>query len=672
MLKAIPWLAGINGLEIACALLLLALFAWSVRERVPTAQGWIALLIVAPVLFVTAAEGTQFLTMDEAGIFVRLFDAQNRAIDQVMLGVFGASLPISLPLTRLFEACGLNPDAIRMLLKAVWWLIGGGLALLIARLLLELAGFPRHHSQVPLAFAFAGVLAVPTVQLALKTFNYDIVSSDLGIVAVLLLLKAIADEDGLWLKRAFVAALLAAQEKLTAGPILLATIMAIGAVDGASELRPARRFTRAAASAATYVALAAVIGLAFRAILWLSGPAALPQFYWLTAFDAFSSWLWFPLKYVLPIDTIFAYRLVMAVAVATLVSVVAGLVAIPAARAWAALRRVDAPSWLLLAVIVLVLGSVFGLGLLGLLTVQGYWAPFYPRPVVDGVLSQELNLVTLHTGASSSAQHHIEIVLYAFAVTVAAMPSALWAAGAGGLVLFGLRLTAGRGLDPMLKLALGLALLSLPLPLLAALGGVPFAHRYFNISIGLLACALILLGLMSLRPLWRKLSGHLVATALALALLVEVAPFRPLFAAFRPFWLSYGDARMAEPGRLNPSWMGWGEDIMIAGKLLEAKCRSMAPELEGLACGDLTLHMMSSGLWPGRHAIKVLPLDPSRVLDSKRDYYIVNRLYLIQNFFAVPPIEPDYRVSFRSYDMAWIYRGDRLAAAGYSFRKPGS
>lgn len=671
MLKAIPWLAGINGLEIACTLLLLGLFAWSVRERVPTAQGWIALLIVAPVLFVTAAEGTQFLTMDEAGIFVRLFDAQNRAIDQVMLGVFGASLPISLPLTRLFEACGLNPDAIRMLLKAVWWLIGGGLALLIARLLLELAGLPRRHSQVPLAFAFAGVLTVPTVQLALKTFNYDIISSGLGILAVLLLFKAIAEEDRHWLKWAFVAALLAAQEKLTAGPILLAMIVAVGVTSGAHERRAASRFVRAAASAAAYVGIAVSFGLALRVILWLSGPPTLPQFYWLTASDAFLSWLWFPLKYLFPIDTIFAYRLVMAVAIAMLAIVAAGLIAIPAARLWAWLQRFEAPSWLPLAVTGLASASIFGLGVLGLLTVQGYWAPFHPRPVVDGVLAQELNLVTLHTGATSSAQHYIEIILYAFAVTVAAIPSALWGAGASGLAISGLRLTKRCGLDPALKPAVGLICLSLPLPVLAALGGVPFAHRYFNISIGLLACAMILLGLALLRPWQRKLSGYLVTALLVLALLAEVAPFRPLFAAFRPAWLSYGDARMAEAGRLNPSWMGWGEDIMIAGKMLEAKCGAGAPELDGVTCGDLTLHMMSSGLWPGRHAIKVLPLDPTRVLDSKRDYYIVNRLYLIQNFFAVPPIEPDYRISFRGYDMAWIYRGDRLAAAGYSFRKPG-
>lgn len=672
MLKAIPWLAGINGLEIACVLVLLGLFAWFTRERAPTAQGWIALLIVAPVLFVTAAEGTQFLTMDEAGIFLRLFDVQNRAIDQVMLGVFGATLPISLPLTRLFEACGLNSDAIRMLLKAVWWLIGGGLALLIARLLLELAGFPQHRSQVPLAFAFAGFLVLPTVQLALKTFNYDIVSSGLGILAVLLLFKAIADEDRRWLKWAFAAALLAAQEKLTAGPILLAMIVAVGATSGAHEHRVVSRFVRAAASAAACVGVAVLFGLALRVVLWLSGPPTLPQFYWLTASDAFLSWLWFPLKYLFPIDTIFGYRLVLAIAIAMLAVMAAGLIAIPAARFWAWFRRFDVPSFWPQAATMLASISVFAVGVLGLLTVQGYWAPFHPRPDIDGVLAQELNLVTLHTGATSSAQHYVEIILYAFAVTVAAVPSALWGAGAGGLVISTLRLTKRNGLDPALKPALGLIGLSLPLPILASLGGVPFAHRYFNISIGLLACALILLGLALLRPWQRKLSGYLLAALLVLALLIEVAPFRPLFAAFRPAWLSYSDARMAEPGRLNPSWMGWGEDIMIGGKLLEAECRSGAPELDGVACGDLTLHMMSSGSWPGRHAIKVLPLDPSKVLDSKRDYYIVNRLYLIQNFFAVPPIEPDYRVSFRGYDMAWIYRGDRLAAAGYSFRKPGS
>jgi hypothetical protein len=225
--------------------------------------------------------------------------------------------------------------------------------------------------------------------------------------------------------------------------------------------------------------------------------------------------------------------------------------------------------------------------------------------------------------------------------------------------------------DRIFRIVIALLLLSLLIPVAAALTGIPFAHRYFNLSLILLASGLVLSGLCFLRLIPGTMAGFAVTAALVLALLLETAPFRPLFAAFRPFWLSYGDARMAEPGRLNASWMGWGEEIMQAGKLLERKCLSADPTLEGMKCQDLTLHVMSSGLWlPGPREIRVVPLDPNEKPLGPSDYYVVSRLYLIQNFFPIPNIEPDYRISYRGYDLAWIYRGDRLTAAGYQFKIP--
>ncbi len=217
-----------------------------------------------------------------------------------------------------------------------------------------------------------------------------------------------------------------------------------------------------------------------------------------------------------------------------------------------------------------------------------------------------------------------------------------------------------------------LVLASLLVPIAVVLSGFPFAHRYFNLSITLLACGLLSIAFCavdSARLTWRPVGA--AAGIFVLACLFEVAPFRPLFAAFRPFWLEYGDADRAELGRLNASWMGWGEEIMTAGKMLEAACLAGHPAFAGTACTDVKMYNMHWGLWlPGPSIIHVEPYETVKgapPLDRK-SFYLVNRLFLIADKFPIPNIAPDFVVSYRSYALAWVYRGDRLRNAGYQFR----
>jgi hypothetical protein len=117
--------------------------------------------------------------------------------------------------------------------------------------------------------------------------------------------------------------------------------------------------------------------------------------------------------------------------------------------------------------------------------------------------------------------------------------------------------------------------------------------------------------------------------------------------------------------------MGWGEDIVRAGKILEDECRNAGGALNGTRCAEVTLYIAHSGLWlPGASTISVDYL--SRVIADppldKKSYYAVNRLYLIQNYYPVPKIDPDYVVAHRGYVLSWIYRGDRLRESGYRFK----
>ena len=152
-------------------------------------------------------------------------------------------------------------------------------------------------------------------------------------------------------------------------------------------------------------------------------------------------------------------------------------------------------------------------------------------------------------------------------------------------------------------------------------------------------------------------------------LVIEMWPFRPLFAAYRPFWLEYGDADRTEPGRLNASWMGWGEDFMRAGKNLEAACIGRSPPFADAECKNVTLAVRHQGEWlPGPREITVRPpSEDEQVSNDKLLFYEFGRLYLIQEIDRIPPIEPDYTASYRGYSLGWVFRADRLAQSGYTF-----
>ena len=79
---------------------------------------------------------------------------------------------------------------------------------------------------------------------------------------------------------------------------------------------------------------------------------------------------------------------------------------------------------------------------------------------------------------------------------------------------------------------------------------------------------------------------------------------------------------------------------------------------------------MNSGLWlPGPSKIQLdffVNKKDAPPLDNK-SFYIVDRLYLIQDVYNIPQIEPDFTIAYRGYALAWIFRGDRLAASGYTF-----
>lgn len=672
----------LNLIELTAAVLVLAAF-----YRIAKANSWsrlqtaACLLLVFPVLLLTVSETTQFMTMDEWGMSQWLLDPNDRLAQVILLGLYGTGAVLQLMVTRPLDAMGMQHDVIRMLLKDVWWMSGNFLFIAIATNVLALARVRRRA--IPLALTFAAIAVLPTNQLAVKTLNYDLMSMAPAVLAVVLTLRALQEHNERLFIGAIVMASVAAQEKLLVGPILtiLVLLWPIWRSFAVKDLH--QRMRLAARTTALAIAIPLAISLLSRLIIAALGPSMLPAGFFASFVDPVSSWSWMLIGALLPTKSIAnstvgleignAYRLPIALGVVALVTLVVTIAAamlplIVARLKTSRVLQADAPT----AVPLGILALLFLVGVVAVNIVTPYWAPFFPSRLPSNALAQAFGVTTLHFGSTTALGHAFSAMLYAAAVIVVAIPATLWAA----LLLvniYGLyarqqakdRANDGtiNNWNATILLALGIAL-----PMTMALVGIPFAHRYFNAWIFLIVCAMLLIALNELPKETAQNRFVLVSCALLVAALIaDVAPFRPLFAAYRPFWLNYADAKRAESGRLNASWMGWGEEIIRLGKTIDRACMAGDPVFHGTPCQNVTLQVMISGRWlPGPEAVQLKTFGEP-VLDANT-FVAFNRLLLIQDTYKQPDIAPDFVAEYRGFAMGWAWRGDRLKTAGYRLK----
>ena len=665
---------GLNGLELLLTgLFLIGTFIFLRRRGWNVLAASLAIALITPIIFLTVAESTQFMTMDEYGISAEFMLPNQRGIHAISYAWYFTGGPLlELPLIRVMQLVGADETTTRMLLKGAWWLAGNIIIIAIVFELLRLGDIPPKSRVPAFAAGFAAVALLPTVQLALKTVNYDLFSSGLGALAVLVFVRRLVTGEPRLGWIALILAILAAQEKLTAGPILIFVMVAEALAVAYPQDGAKHRVSAALKSVMKALFLAFLIPAASLSIYRVLGPPSVPDDFWGMVVAPLSSWGQIPLGLLFPLKGLMNTRRWLVVGAAVPLGIVAATVALAAglpvfrrlSTAWA-----QVPLKALTIAAFLSIVSVFLIGAFSAENITAYWDPFHPASVPTRFM-QRFSEVVMHTGAPTIRQHFFEIVLYAFAILVVAIPTTLWLLAFVGLV------HANKDVSPDTRLvrtiAFFLILGALLQPVAAALAGMPFANRYFNLSLTLLASGLIMIGLPAVAQIQRWSPGISAALSLAIigGLVAETEPFRPLFAAFRPFWLSYRDPERAELGRLNASWMGWGEEIMKGGKMLESACRAGEPVAAGHPCSEITLYAMNSGLWlPGPskiHLDSFTNVKDAPPLDSK-SFYIMDRLYLIQDVFNIPNIDADLAVEYRGYALAWIFRGDRLAASGYNF-----
>ena len=246
-----------------------------------------------------------------------------------------------------------------------------------------------------------------------------------------------------------------------------------------------------------------------------------------------------------------------------------------------------------------------------------------------------------------------------------------------------------------INIDLGVELLlttALLLPLVFALCQIQVANRYLNLALFLLALIISLKTTESLAAISLK-KAVIFCAFFAIILASEVLPFRPVYAAFRPIWSHYPDSVTPVVGRINPSWLGWGEELMLAGQILEKRYDlvSHTPD-NGVPPRALTLYTVYPCEWLTTNkkiktSLLPLPLGIEKIpqtiqmtdssstddfLYTELDYYVINRSSIVQRYCDFPTeVKPSFVISFRGFIQAWVFRGNQLKEAGYRLKFPG-
>ena len=630
----------------------------------------LTILTVLPI-YLSLERASQFLTGDARYIILEPLSLANSSLSQWFYGALrttDTSLGLlSVGLHNIFPE--ITEIQSKIILKNFHWTTGFVILFWIYHLLSK--GFVSESNKKTffVIFVYTAFL-LPTNNLALKIFNYDLLSMLFGILALLYLLTAIKYKNPRYALIGIIISFLAAQEKVSASPILILSLAVYGYLVGTTSSRYGYVRSLWGVSLSFIVAISTGV-ICLLIVAGIQHWNVTEDFLW-SITDPFVSWSWVVMRFIFGITNFKAYAFSL-LALSFLTSYLLAIVLLTVDKflvkhsGW----WLKVTSYVNLTNTVLIF-FVLLVGGFGTYYVDAYWDPYFPIKPGNYHPTTEMNGATWHFGAASLWYHVISFIAYAYAVFINAMPSIYWLSIIGGLI-------ATRILQREQKTELGTELLittGIALPLIFGLGQIPVSNKFLNIGLFLTAIGIILKTTASLTGLsvTKKATFCFVFVTL---LILEVLPFRPVYGAFRPIWSHYDDSNTPILGQLNPSWLGWGEEAMLAGQHIETQCRiSGNNTLNGIPCESITLYVRYWGEWLNENTnIKVLPhnslLQKEEFSYPATDYYVINRLAIVQSVEFPMEVEPEFVISFRGYIIAWVFRFDRIKEGGYELTRLG-
>lgn len=625
------------------SLLILCFLLW--HEKRPLKKVfWLIVLVVIPLYF-SIRETTQFLTIDERWIVLQPTHIDDISFSQWKQGFLHTTLAFQGLLFGILEALISLPDVwLKAYAKAFHWLIGFGVFSGIYCYLRKF--FASKDSSFVVLFVFF-IFLLPTNLMALRVFNYDLLSMSLGVLSFLMMASALIHTDLKEARNAVIVATLAAQEKLSASPFLIMSLVVFAFLftvkkkNGSSFPHPLGLLKAFGLSLLT---------LFLTHLIWFASVEIPPQSSFSQFFFPFVGWL-IPFVTRVQEGGVQSYPLVwLAVPVG---GVAVGVVFLNLVRNRVDFRSLEKRIRMVNGFLV-VWGIV--VGLFGTFFVRGYLEkpgaldPLYYHPM------HSWNQVILHFASFSFTGHILKFIAWAYASYVNAIPTLLWL----GLFFF-LRRRYSELISQKFYLTLQAALLlSIVTPLFFGLSQTPVGNKYLNIPL-LLFALVSLVGLAAQCWLLDLKKRRILIFLMLIALLAEVLPFGPLYASFRPFWSNYREDYSVHPirGEINPSWIGWGEEAMIAGKKIARLC-----DQKEINCTDVRIYCAYAGDWlfpPSSIQVFCSGMgNQPEFRFSDQDFYVINRSYVVQGGFFPAKAEPFLTIDFRGFVQAWVFRGDEL------------
>lgn len=639
-------------------------------------------------LYISTVKLTQFLTTDEnltvhETVFLHQVPIE-KAESQWGLGGFRFSFATIGVLYNIFSKgtwqtalaeLGTQNSTISLwysaicILKSLHYLVGLVLVLLIYYLLESyfISKDLKSHRSFFFVMYMYSILLLPVNIVGFKVFNYDLYSMLLFVLSMLLSFTSLKKNSWKLCSISLTIAVLALEEKLTASPIL-PLVMALNCYLFIQKFKkPVYALVAGMINLSVYYA---VVLMTFFSVMVVRNFNA--SFLSLSSIN-FSLVSWgFPFIRLINNDfRQFSKYTVILVVITILSTTVIGFVAYLTTRTkYLGLmdKRIRIQKkYLLSAVACLLIFSLYGTYF-----VKAHLAPL--RPVPAGIYdphSPLFNSAYIYFDASSKFEYIFKHIAWSYAVFFNALPSVFIVLLL--LLVACLYITKNKDNVSLLDISMFIALL---FPLLSALTKSPIANRYFNIFLVILVINILYNVYKYFVTILPKNKNIAFSVLLCAGLIAEIWPFKPLYGAFRPIWSEPSNRykNSYEVGEPDISWTGWGEEMMIVGERIWAKCK-----LDN-SCKDTRIffnfagkwNLMANGIYIPLHFKYVntfIPTSEQAGGYDENDYFIVNRSALISKVPKNFPNDmvPYDTVNYRGYIQAWVFRGDQLNEKNFSF-----
>lgn len=636
-------------------------------------------LFLLPAFFATLGMTTQYMMIDETYILLEPLKLASSSLGQwkmgalrttdISLGVIMHFIQLLFPLS---EVNGM------MILKALHWLFGLVLLIAVFDSIWKFFYPARKFSCSFFIFFLHCSLLFPVCAIALKIFNYDLLSMLLGILAITFLMRGWRYKSKRLLLTSVAVATLSAQEKLIASPVLWISLATYIGNHTDIQKISARNFKRILISSieAIGVTFSVIIG-SHVIVLAIQGRSLLTKSFLHPANILAPLHLGILplLRLILGDEGISTLRdtVLHLSAIQTAALIGAGIILMLSAaiavgwliplllnscsgrRATALVKAVPAMNGIIFIIITT-------LGIIATFTIRQYWIPVIMPSEGMYVPSLSFNSIVPHYKAPNLITHLGASIAFSYSVFVNAIPVV-------SLILMGVfflrkafmknEVIMTESISP--SIVTGASIL---IPALYGFTLTPVLNRYFNLFL-YTVMAFTLFDFFSLTDNIRNKSRVVIYVAAASVLLLETASFRNNMPLFRPFWSSYPKnyMKMPVPGVNNPWSLGGGEELFLAGRKI---LKNHGSEKDSIR---IYFNHYRGWIGPPRN---VELIDMSKTRKAYRytsdDYYVVNRLALTQGWSVFPyGHKPEFTVSLRGFVCAWVFRGDKLRKSGFSF-----